>query len=82
MGPTEPPASKGSAIGLIVVGVLCCNVLTLVLGIVSLVMVESNPKASKTCSLIGWILFGIGLVISIAYIIFSFFIAASTPTTY
>ncbi|MBB5436105.1 hypothetical protein [Nocardiopsis composta] len=82
MGYSEPPAGKGAAIGLIVAGVLCCNPLTLVLGIVSLVMAESNPKASKTCSLIGWILFGIGLVASVIYFIFSFALAASTPTTY
>ncbi|GAB3472782.1 hypothetical protein [Nocardiopsis coralliicola] len=64
----QEPVSKGSAIGLIVVGVLCCNCLTLVLGIVSLTMADSNPQASKTCALIGWILFAIGVVISIGYV--------------
>lgn len=65
MGPSEPPASKGAAIALTVLGALCCNPITLVLGIVAIVTAESNPKASKICAIIGWVLVALGLVISI-----------------
>ncbi|WP_420158875.1 hypothetical protein [Nocardiopsis sp. CNT-189] len=71
MGHGEPPASMGNAVGVIVASVLSfcmcwpLAIVGLVLGIVSAVMTTSNPKASKTCALIGWIMAGIGLLLTI-----------------
>ncbi|GAB3472788.1 hypothetical protein [Nocardiopsis coralliicola] len=68
----EPPAGKASPIALIVVGVLglcCCNPVSLILGIVSLVMADNSPQASKICALIGWILMALTLVGYVIYIV-------------
>src|SRR5690606_16960118 len=70
-GANEPPASMGNAIGVIIASVisLCLcwplALVSLVLGIVAAVMAASSPKASKTCALIGWILVGVGLVLTV-----------------
>ncbi|GAB3472785.1 hypothetical protein [Nocardiopsis coralliicola] len=76
----EAPINKASPIILIVLGVLCCNCISLVLGIVSLTMAESNPKAAKTCALIGWILVALGIVVNIALFALGVFDAMLTPT--
>ncbi|WP_241483048.1 hypothetical protein [Nocardiopsis halophila] len=79
MGPSEPPANKGAAIALAILGFLfCCNIPALVLGIVAASMAESNPKAAKICMMIGWILFALGLVLSV----FAFIVELGTASTY
>ncbi|GAA4911777.1 hypothetical protein [Streptomonospora salina] len=68
---TEPPANKGAAIGALVANVigmcLTCGGTTigLVLAIIGVVMVESNPKAARICTLISWILFALVLIIGL-----------------
>ncbi|KIH98380.1 hypothetical protein LP52_13130 [Streptomonospora alba] len=90
-GPGEPPANKGAAIGALVANVigLCINCLFslvgLILAIVAITQAESNPKAARTCTLISWILFGVGLVVGVLYWIFVGFdalMASSTTTSY
>ncbi|WP_239648694.1 hypothetical protein [Nocardiopsis chromatogenes] len=82
MGPTEPPANKGAAIALTVIGFLCCNLLSGILGIVAIVTAESNPKASKICQIIGWVFVAIGIVSSILYFFLVAASGAGTTTTY
>ncbi|MDA2810630.1 hypothetical protein O4J56_08290 [Nocardiopsis sp. RSe5-2] len=83
MGPTEPPANKGAAIALTVLSFLfCCNLLGAGLGIAAIATAESNPKASRTCMLIGWIIFALGLVGSVIYWIVFLASGAGTATTY
>ncbi|MDS1269197.1 DUF4190 domain-containing protein [Lipingzhangella sp. LS1_29] len=73
-GPTEPPASKGNAIGALVANVvglvMCCLVALpgLVLGIIALVTAESNPQTSRVCAIIAWVLFGLALIIGIVWL--------------
>lgn len=74
-GPQEPPFSMGAAIGAIIANVfgLCLcwafAIIGLVLGIIGAAMATSNPKAAKTCTIISWVLFGVGLVVGIIYMV-------------
>lgn len=77
-GPQPPPqpASQGSAIGALIaniVGLCMCWALALVgiiLAIVALTMTSSNPKAAKTCTIISWVLFGVGIVFWVVLLVF------------
>ncbi|WP_233571094.1 hypothetical protein [Nocardiopsis sp. Huas11] len=70
-GGGEPPASIGAAIGAIVanvVGLCGCTVLSvigLVLGVIAAVTYESSPQASRICTTISYVLFGVGVVLAI-----------------
>ncbi|MFC4563054.1 hypothetical protein ACFO4E_14410 [Nocardiopsis mangrovi] len=74
LGPQQPPASQGSAIGALianVIGLCLCWVATLpglILAIIGLSIASSNPSAARTCTLISWILFGVGAVAGVIYI--------------
>ncbi|MDT0303818.1 hypothetical protein [Streptomonospora wellingtoniae] len=86
-GGMEPPANKGSAIGATIAnGIGMCltcggTTIGLVLGIIGIVMAESNPKAARTCTLISWILFGVALVFGIIAWIWYFVAWASYGAT-
>ncbi|MBB6120055.1 hypothetical protein [Nocardiopsis algeriensis] len=75
-GNQEPPASQGSAIAALICNViaLClCWVLAipgLILAIIGLATAAGNPKAARMCTLIAWVLFGVGVITGIAYWIF------------
>ncbi|WP_017569116.1 hypothetical protein [Nocardiopsis halotolerans] len=69
-GPQPPkPASQGAAIGALIANILgLCGCWTLaivglVLAIVAVTQVNTNPKSARTCTLISWILFGAGIAI-------------------
>ncbi|MDA0563511.1 hypothetical protein LG943_04075 [Streptomonospora sp. S1-112] len=72
-GSGQPPASQGSAIGALianVVGLCLCwpfGIIGIILGIVAVVNLNTNPSTARTCSLIAWILFGVSVVVGIAY---------------
>ncbi|MBV2366831.1 hypothetical protein ACFPZ0_07675 [Streptomonospora nanhaiensis] len=72
-GSGEKPASQGSAIGALianVIGLCLCwpfGIIGIILGIIAVVNVTSNPSTSRTCGLISWIAFGVGAVAGIAY---------------
>ncbi|ASU84324.1 hypothetical protein CDO52_17330 [Nocardiopsis gilva YIM 90087] len=84
----EPPASTGSAVGALianVVGILLCwpfGLIGTVVSIIGLATANSNPRASRGCTLAGWILFGVGVLALIAVILYYVFVvgvlAAST----
>ncbi|QBI54232.1 DUF4190 domain-containing protein [Streptomonospora litoralis] len=67
----QPPASKGSAIGALVANIfgICLNclfgIVGLILAIIALNQIESNPKSARMLTLISWICFGVGAVIGI-----------------
>lgn len=75
-GGGEPPASMGAAIGAIianVVGLCLCTVLSivgLVLGIIGAATYESSPRTSRICTIISYVLFGVGVVLTIVFFLF------------
>lgn len=74
-GPQEPPFSMGAAIGAIianVIGLCVCwgfALIGLILGVIGASLATSNPKAAKTCTIISWVLFGVGIVVGIIYMV-------------
>lgn len=74
--PPQQPASQGSAIGALIANVfgLCAcwpaSLIGVILGIIALTMTSSNPQAAKTCTIIAWVLFGVGVVIAIVMFLF------------
>jgi hypothetical protein len=64
--PPPQPASQGSAIGALIaniVGLCLCWVLAIVgviLAVIALTMTATNPQAAKTCTIVSWVLFGVG----------------------
>jgi hypothetical protein len=63
----------GAAIGAIVVNVLglcLCTVLSavgLVLGIIAAATYESSPQAARICTIISYVLFGVGIAVYLAF---------------
>ncbi|MFL1379307.1 MULTISPECIES: hypothetical protein [unclassified Nocardiopsis] len=66
----------GAAIGAIVanaLGLCFCWALAivgLILGIIGAATATSNPKAAKTCTIISWVLFGVGILVGVVYLVF------------
>lgn len=88
----EPPPNQGNAIAALVANIvglfLCCVSLAfllavpgLVLSIIGLVMRESNPRASRLCTLNAWICLGAAVVLSIVVVIFLFLMYGSFAAT-
>ncbi|PDP84998.1 hypothetical protein CQJ94_25025 [Glycomyces fuscus] len=67
--PPPPPASQGPAIGALIaniVGLCLCWALAIVgiiLAVIALTMTTTNPQAAKTCTIVSWVLFGVGTAV-------------------
>ncbi|WP_436888781.1 hypothetical protein [Nocardiopsis dassonvillei] len=65
----------GAAIGAIIanaLGLCFCwafALVGLVLGIIGAATATSSPKTAKTCTIISWVMFGVGLVVGVVYIV-------------
>ncbi|MFV2198011.1 hypothetical protein [Nocardiopsis sp. LOL_012] len=79
IGGGPPPGSggiQGAAIGAIVanaIGLCLCwmfSIVGLVLGIVSASIAGSNPQAARTCMVISYAMFGVGIVAWVVYLVF------------
>ncbi|WP_061080958.1 hypothetical protein [Nocardiopsis alborubida] len=77
--PPPPPASQGSAIGALIANIfgLClCWMLSIVgviLAVIALTMTTTNPQTARTCTIISWVLFGVGTAL---YVVLFFFYGA------
>ncbi len=82
------PASQGNAIAALIVGILSlclCSFLSvpgIVLAIVGMTQVNSNPKSSRTFTMIAWILIGVGIIFSLISLFAGFADAWFSPTYY